>query len=384
MKKYKKWYMKILSFTIISLLIIATINYVVDPYNIYKTPTFKGFNENKIETKEYLMKAREIAIYKPDTIFLGSSRTRVGLDPDYYKKITGETAYNAGLSSSNIYIQLKYLEYALQNNNSLKRVILGIDFEVFNINLNNSPYYDENRLKHSIFVKNDLLDTLFTINALGDTIKVIKDNLFNQSFYIQNNYYNNGSHNENIILANSKRSLLLGKNNFYDHLKGQINSNSISSNYQLSKERLDDLKKVIKLCKEHDIELIVFIHPIHAIQLEAFEIAGIWDEFEHWKKEVIKMTPLWDFSGFNTLTATSPYNFNYYIDQSHYRKRIGNLILDRVLGDSSSRNTSGDFGIFLKTENINGHLLEIRKNKVKWEEDNPEIVTKIKRLFIEK
>ncbi|WP_078431931.1 hypothetical protein [Metabacillus halosaccharovorans] len=384
MNKYKKWYLKFLTYIIASFLIILSINLLVDPYNVYKTPTIKGFNDNKIETKEYLMKAREIAIYKPDTIFLGSSRTRVGLDPDYYKKITSDSAYNSGLSSSNIYIQLKYLEYALQNNKSLKRVILGIDFEAFNSDINISPYYKEDRLNSPRIIKNDLIDTLFTKQAFEDSIKVLIDNSLNKSYFIQDKYLDNGSHNEDILFTISQKSFLLGKNRFYENLKEQIDIKSISSEYQLSKVKLNNLRNIVEFCKKNNIELLIFIQPVHSITLEGYVNVGSGseDKYEQWKKEVVNITPIWDFSGFNRITTTSTDNFNYYIDASHYRKNVGNFILDRLLGNPSDKDIPGDFGVYLTKENIVENILENRQNKEEWEGDNPQIVNKVRSLFI--
>ncbi len=40
----------------------------------------------------------------------------------------------------------------------------------------------------------------------------------------------------------------------------------------------------MKTCLEEEIELIIFISPIHALQLMAFDEMGLWSEFLNWKK----------------------------------------------------------------------------------------------------
>ncbi|WP_066055723.1 hypothetical protein [Robertmurraya korlensis] len=378
MVEYKKWFKALIIYTSLLLFSIFCFNYFVNPYNIFYVRKIHNFNEKKIENKEYLQKARDIVVLKPDVILLGTSRTQIGLDPNYYYKKTGDTAYNLGLSGANMYEQRLYFDYSLLVNPNLEKVIIGLDFEAFNEYRPNTATFTEDRLNSKLFKINDLLINLLTYQATRDSFKVISDNFYNESMYTFNTILKNGSHNEEAILSQHIELLDSGKNRFYDHLKEHLQSETVLKKYKLSRNRLNDLHYIINTSRSHNIELIIFIHPIHAIQLEGILKAGLWDEFEKWKNEVVELTPVWDFTGYNFITTSSPNNFNIYLDQSHYRKKVGNLIFDKIL--SYNENYSTEFGVILTNKNISSYLKTIRIDRNNWESDNQNIVDIINEL----
>ncbi|GFZ91240.1 hypothetical protein [Okeania sp. KiyG1] len=76
------------------------------------------------------------------------------------------------------------------------------------------------------------------------------------------------------------------------------------------------------MCQENNIKLILFISPSHATQWEAIRATGEWSTFEEWKREVVKITPVFDFSGYNTITTEPIHNdMENYRDNSHYTKK---------------------------------------------------------------
>lgn len=375
-KKYRKWSISVVILCLVLIISIVTLNYVVNPYNVFNSPTFKGFNEQKIDSKEYLLKTKVITNKKPDTIFLGSSRTRLGLDPSYYQNIVGEEAYNLGLSSATMYIQLKYLEYAFKNNSSLKRVIIGLDFEAFNQYGTNPSSFTEKRLLANHWNKDDLISNLFTKQALNDSIHVIQENMKQISILTQDSFLEDGSHNEQVLLDNHQKLLNEGHNRFYEHLQEYLVNEQLLAKYKLSNKNIDYFKQLVNLCKENEFELIVFIQPSHALQWTGIEQLGLWNQLEQWKKEIVQIVPVWDFSGYNSITTTSTENFNTYSDQSHYRKKVGNLILQRIL-QIEAENTPTDFGVYLTDTNIQSHLGTIRADRDIWMENNSDIIQMI-------
>ena len=115
----KKW-IKILSILcILGFGFVGGINYLVDPYRLYKTNIFKSKPEqsNKIR----LIKALKTKEIKPTSISLGTSRTEYGYDPthNYFTK----PSYNLATSGSSMYENLLNFKYALKQGN-LKKVLL--------------------------------------------------------------------------------------------------------------------------------------------------------------------------------------------------------------------------------------------------------------------
>ena len=67
----------------------------------------------------------------------------------------------------------------------------------------------------------------------------------------------------------------------------------------------------------------------------------------------------------------------WYLESSHYKKELGDLVLDRVFDyQSPSRYVPDDFGIRLTQGNIEAHLSKIRKDQEEWVDKHPEDVKK--------
>jgi hypothetical protein len=158
----------------------------------------------------------------------------------------------------------------------------------------------------------------------------------------------------------------------------------LHSTYELSDEYLDNFKKIVEICQKKNIDLKIFISPSHAIDLEAIRATGRWEVYERWLREVVKITPVWDFYGYNSIT-TEPIsnNMKNYADNSHYTKEIGDLVLDKIL-NFQAKKVPQDFGILLTPENVEVQIQKLRRDRALWVEKNPqeaELAVKLKQKF---
>ncbi len=140
--------------------------------------------------------------------------------------------------------------------------------------------------------------------------------------------------------------------------------------YVLSPEELNNLKSILDTCKKRKITIKIFFSPVHAAQLEAIYTAGLWSDFEEWKRQVIAMTPAWDFSDYSNIT-TEPINndMENFVDSVHYDEQIGNLILNRLYNYHEDRVPS-NFGFLITPNNIESHLAKIRAERQGWLKNN--------------
>jgi len=98
--------------------------------------------------------------------------------------------------------------------------------------------------------------------------------------------------------------------------------------------------------------------------------------------------PLWDFSGYNSLTTEdvppdgdSETQMKWYWESSHYKKELGDLVLDRIFDYHHSRRiVPDDFGILLTSENITAHLCRIRDKQREYHKLHPGDVAEIEEL----
>jgi hypothetical protein len=260
------------------------------------------------------------------------------------------------------------LEHAIANQDQLKKVILGIDFFMFNQNLKNQATFSEKRLEKHTIIVSDLINSLFSIDAVDASQKTIaasgkvpdlKDG------YGDNGFRPNRNMNDDKTKWRVKQSLGV----YF----------SFHNNYELSQNFLDDLRKIVELCQKNNIELIVFISPSHAVQWEAVRTTKRWDVLENWKREIVKITPVWDFSGYNSITTEAIQDrMDNYVDDSHYKPSIGDRILGRVMGKNDS---TQDFGVLITPENIEQELQKTRTNRENWAKSNPDLIELVEKSY---
>ena len=96
----------------------------------------------------------------------------------------------------------------------------------------------------------------------------------------------------------------------------------------------------------------------------------------------MKIAPVWSFSGYNSIT-TEPIsdNMKNYIDPSHYRSEVGDLIINRLQKHQQEK-VPNDFGILLTSDNVEFHLKKVRADREAWAVKNPEEVNLVKALRI--
>jgi hypothetical protein len=354
--RYRRFTLVFLSAALLPLLSVGIFNIAVDPYGIYNSSTFAGFNQAKPHKWKHqrLFKAVDITRVKPVTIFLGSSRTNLGLNPAYNALQDKQPAYNLGLNAANTYEALRYLEHAIANQKKLKLVVIGLDFIMFNQDLGNQAGFDESRLKKQSLTPQDFINTTFSWDALSLSEQTIKANQNNSTGDI---YYPNG-------FMRLQRNEV--DKNLTELKKAIAVYFSIHKNYKISQQYIDNLREIVALCQQHNIAVIGFISPAHATQTEAIYLAGHGQILEQWKRKIVEVITVWEFSDYNSIT-TEPVSekMKYYIDGSHYKETVGNLVLDRILSYNEEK-VPPDFGIYLTPENIEIELAKIRVSRKEW------------------
>lgn len=294
---------------------------------------------------------------KAKTILLGSSRVRSGLDINH-SALERESIYNLGLPGVNMYQSLAYFKHTLAYQKNIQQVIIGIDFFMSNHYLDNLDSFDETRLGKKIGIK-ELINNSLSLDTLESSIITVRANVNKQA---------------------QSKNLESTPHRFKRWLTNFLSFDGFYKNYGLSEKQLYSFQEVINLCEQNNIDVKVFISPTHATQYEAIAAAGLWSTFEQWKREITKITPVWDFSGYNRITTEKiDDRMNNYIDSSHYSHYTGNLVLNRLFFDRLET-VPADFGVFITQENLESHLEKIRQDRTKWQQNNPEEVQLVKNI----
>lgn len=376
------FFLSVVSFSVL----FGGFNFLVDPFGIYRTWEIEGLNTEKPVAYDHarLHKAFALERLRPSGLILGSSRALRGLDPGHPGWKTSPV-YNLGLVASNIFELRDFLVFS-QEIQPLKQVVVALEFFNFNEKWRRPAEADPRRIKNYgsvpwlIFRFRDIADTLLTFDALISSLGTIA---------WQNQDCRSLIEPDGMVSSRDKDCTVakLGHRRLFQRSEWKfLNIWRVYGNFELRDEKsgrttLEAVGNMAADARRWGIDLRFFISPVHARQLEVLRRAGAWQQYEDWKRELVAVLaadaakhpngpdiPLWDFSGYNSITSvtvpaadqTESRMWSYW-EGSHFTKAVGDMVLDRVLShESRGRIIPRDFGVRLTSENIEGHIRNIR------------------------
>jgi hypothetical protein len=387
MENYRQYLVRSL-LTLLTLLgLLGLFNLAVDPYGLFHLVDVKGFNQQKegVRFDIRFTKALQLPLVAPETVLIGSSRVHDGIDPDHPLLQEYPPVYNLGVDLARIHEEVGLLNHAIANGN-IKRVIFGIDFFMFDAAELTNPTYDASLIGRKIYPYDYLYQPFFSKEAFEASWRTLQ--------------ISHATPDRKEFLPNGYRPADQTFYHLLDYPKLHYYTNSIflSSDpsstpyygvFYTTEQVFQDFDTFLRTCQDHHIECILFITPAHAtLDGEAVRAAGLWDTLENWKRRLVTIAdryhvPLWDFSGYNSIT-TEPVRtpMKYYWDSSHFTEVTTDLILTRLLDDAASPGkVPDDFGQVITPQNIEAHLAEIRQARAKYAAANPDEVNLIEQIY---
>lgn len=362
MNTYRNFYRRILITVISILLIITVFNVLIDPYIIFHTPTTK-FSNVKPEAKrqERMTKITEFKLDKRkiDTVFIGTSRVDWTFDTNYFNKITGKNASNMGIVGMNFNEYIEYTKILMKIHPEIKNIYLGLDFSNFNKNIidnnrfegfNNKTNLTTSELATAFFSTDTTVSSFITISKnvkLKDLTKLYDKNGL---IYMYDN--------ENI------------ESIFQYAIKNDLGK---FKNYEIENSYYDKLSELNLYCKNKGIKLYIFHTEGHAVDLATIYLGGYWDIFTQWKKNLTKISDIYDFYYINEIsTAPVKVGMKEFYDSIHGSPQTSNLIMDKMI------NNKGSYGRLNTQKNIEELTKKDTKNLEIWMDKNPKWVKIIK------
>lgn len=344
-------------------------NYWIDPYGIFGQPVITSLNQLKSEksNRSRLFKAADVVRQKPKTILLGTSTVDFGMDADHPTLSTYAPSYNLAMLGANAYEILHYLKHAAYNQPNLKRVIIGLDFVSFQKANVNKIDYDEARLETSHLPFSDFLNSTFSIESLMASLKTIQES---QKSTAIPPYSLNGNRSENWSATQEPQIYIFMR----------TLAKVLAARIQKQDTYLQNFREIVEFCRDRNIEIQAFFTPIHATLTEAYYVSDQMRDIMEIQRQLVKILPIWDFAGFNSIT-TEPIRevMQNYLDSMHYRKKLGDLMLRKMLAPQD-KSVPSDFGELLTSSNIEQHLAKLHQDWLKWRKDNPKLVEMVHAL----
>ena len=333
---------------------IALFDAFFDPFSVFGAPLIAGVNDVKSPGPDRFFKPLQMSARQPHTVFIGSSRVMMGLDP---KDWPGKT-YNLGVPAATVSETIALARHALADA-PVERLIIGIEYDSFDGRLD---YYPSFRLA--------ILGRDAVWRGLPDML--ISELAVTRS---RNTYLFSHRHVPPPYLASGLR-LIPDKptegtpdNRMLQDARDYTRVDAEMTGVDRSLARFADFVASVP----SQVAVTVFVTPGHAALLEVLEREGLRPAYETWLKRIVEIcaargVPLWDFGGYNWIT-TFPMEMatDLYYDGSHFRPAVGGLVLKAIrTGD-----TIADFGAQLTPETLPGYLAEQRRARAKWYGQEP-------------
>jgi hypothetical protein len=141
--------------------------------------------------------------------------------------------------------------------------------------------------------------------------------------------------------------------------------------------QMEAYKRILALCAERHIHLVVFTQPLHAMMLDKYSRS--WSDYSDWMRTLVSnidatpgvKTELWDFSGYNSI-STEPLpsasdtdsHMRFYWEGSHYRKVVGDMVIQRIFTGVGP----DYFGQLVTSATVDQDLQRLLKEKTAWHE----------------
>jgi hypothetical protein len=385
---YKKYLFRWFLCIFLALLFIGMFNFIVDPYGFFRVLTITGFNQQKegVRNKIRYVKALELPLRNPRTLIVGSSRVHDGMNPQHPLLQEYAPVYNLGLDMCRIKEARQFIEHALLHA-EIKRILIGLDFFMFNAaeKVNNNGF-DTQLIGRKVNIADYFFIPLLTKDAFLDSMRTLK---VSNAQPERKEFLSNGFRPGNFVFYKVKNYAKLHYYTNWIFLSSIPQSTPYYAVFSLDEEVYKDFEEMLTICKHQKIDCRIYISPAHAnLDGEGIRAAGLWESMENWKLRVTKMAasyniPLWDFSGYNSVT-TEPVDtpMKNYWDSSHFTEHTSDLILKRIYSDANSQTTiPADFGIRIFPFNIRSHLEQIRQNRDKYLRANLSSITILSKVY---
>lgn len=370
----------------------ATFNVVMDPYGIFRLVDAPGINAVKPKAGVHgaMAKAYQVLRVQPRGLILGNSRAEVGLDPEHAAwPESARPVFNLALPGTGTRTTLLYLRHVLeaQPGSPPSMVVWGIDFMDFLVDRHSLPMHDNNLGKNNqrllanpdgtrnparlLARLRDGAEATLTLNALLDSTLTLREqrnpfaeDLTPLGFNPMRDYLK--------ITADEGYWAVFRQKDLVNIKAYSKRPRDIVDASGTSSPALDDLRRVITLCRKHHIDLRLVLYPYHAHLLEILHLTKHWQTYENWKRAVVHIArdeavaagqppiPLWDFSRY-TVNSQSPVPEKgdrkttnpWYWEAGHFKRELGNRVLDQVLRGEPARS---DLGVRLDTADLDAEL----------------------------
>jgi hypothetical protein len=335
---------------------------IVDPFDVWGGPVTAGFNNFKSvqDKNERLFKIYQYERMEPEVVFFGSSRVNY-CTPAEWPGVPDDKVYNLGINAAHIPEEKYFFEYALETHQP-RIAALGLDLLQFSA-VYNKPHegFSEERLQavaasplSAFFYKTR--ETVLSFDAIGLSFDVIE-----ASEQKPDDVY----HVRGWDTQRLKREFPSPRWKFRQQLY-RYHTRTYRK-FRQAKQNYRQFGEMVRFAKELGVEVVLYIHPVHADFLTSYDVNGKWRESERFKRRMVAHGPVWDFNYVNDISRDR----SNYQDPSHFKADVARKIIEVLAKDAPIEGL--DFGVRLTEDNIDRELRRQREVFDAWTAENAEM-----------
>ncbi len=359
------------------LTLMAAINTIIDPFDIYRVVTVDGFNAQKTELPaegarvsvsfDVLRGAYPVA-------FFGNSRVQSTIPSE----IAGLPApvLNAGMANVTG-LELAKAVRLVPLNGGVRCVFIGLEYEEFaTLGRVRGAYWLSAFPDGSSSLAK--LRTAFSFTTFNRAVQTVAANLAGRT----------AARPEAIVVPSHQHdAFVVSAREAFARFR----------NFEYDAQRVTILGRTITRLASHGVQVFGFLSPIHAWNEEALWQAGHGPDSLRLRRDLVeifaqaaaypssapcakgKSASLWDFGGFQPISV-SPVPMSgaasaqpYYREAMHYTRAVSIALARRIVGlDNGLGVSNTDFGIEITRENIDADLAAIAHRRDHWLASSPD------------
>lgn len=362
---------------------VVFLNYSVDPYFIHQwdTPLLHRLSPAQQKIMPWA-KTYAAYRYQPEVVFLGSSRTEIGLPTDS-PLFSGKRVFNLAISGASTGDAANMLQHTGFFHRP-EIVVWGLDYGwQFREKTGNTDFNKELIAQGATYpLWRALLNIKRSVSMAmtGETLNILLGKSEQSCKSLLAYYGHKSSECLDVIMKNEGGT----EKAFAEVLKKKEpleNPADVTATIQLLDQVAGDY------CQNGTV-LRFYIQPIHALA-ELSYWATLGKDLDNWKRALVQMVDaqrqggcdirLVDFSGFNSITTeeipqvTGKADMQHYWEQSHYRSEVGLRILEELLAtdEKDGKGANNTFGVELRGDTIEQHLLNFHNSRQQYIADHP-------------
>lgn len=363
-----------------ALIVIAALTaftYLVDPYYIHQwdSPLLQRPSPPQQKIVPWA-KTFAAAVYRPEVIYLGSSRTEIGL-PANSDVFQGKRVLNLAISGAALGDAINMLTHTSVFHRP-EIVVWGLDYGwQFRQKSGNSDFNPE-LVAAGPFKRFTLnLKRSLSMAALTDAYKILYDPTAQRCEPILATHGTKPDRCLEYIMAEEG-----GTSAAFDKIINRGDPQAQPADVRAALHLLDTVTRTY--CNQ-GTAFRFFLHPLHALaELSYWE--NNWQELDSWKQQLVRLFDarrqegcdirFMDFSGYNAITTepvpqkTGKPTMEHYWEHSHYRAEVGQMMLERMFAAKPTVQPGG-FGTELTGATIQQHLLAFHHNRDAYCQSHP-------------